>query len=177
MGIKYDDLIEASCPPGLVAEECDAFWMHQALILADYAESIGEVPVGAVLVKDNQLIAPGFNASIRNSDPSAHAEILALRLAGERLQNYRLPGTTLYVTLEPCAMCATAMVHARVSRLVYGTSDPRTGCAGTVFNLVQQPAFNHQLAVTGGVLQQACAEQLKRFFKARREQKRKTCAC
>lgn len=144
------------------------YWMRQALELAQEAEVLGEVPVGALLVKDNEIIGKGFNQSIRNHDPSAHAEVIALRAAGKNLQNYRLVNTTLYVTLEPCAMCAMAMVHARVETLVYATREPRTGAAGSLYQLLQHSGHNHQIEIIEGVLQRQSAEMLKRFFKARR---------
>jgi tRNA(adenine34) deaminase len=146
----------------------DNYWMQRALALAASACEQNEVPVGAVLVKDDVLVAEAANAPIAEHDPTAHAEIRVLRLAGLALQNYRLPDTTLYVTLEPCPMCAAAMVHARVKRLVYGTADPRTGAAGSVFNLIQAPQLNHQLDCEGGVLAGDCAQLLREFFQARR---------
>ncbi len=171
--MAISDLIETDLPAGLLTEiEQDEFWMRQALLLADYAEQQGEVPVGAVLVKEGRLLSCGFNASIAKHDPSAHAEVMALRAAGKVLGNYRLPDTTLYVTLEPCAMCATALVHARVARLVYGAPDPRTGAAGSVLNLVQYPSFNHRMPILSGVLQSECSLRLTRFFKNKREKKR-----
>ncbi len=142
--------------------------MQRALDLAGQAASDNEVPVGAVIVKDDILIAEAFNQPILQHDPTAHAEILALRKAGEALGNYRLIDCTLYVTLEPCPMCASAMVHARIKRLVYGAADPRTGSAGSVFNLVQSDQLNHQLQVTKGVLAQPCGHILSRFFQSRR---------
>lgn len=146
----------------------DESWMQEALALARKAEAEGEVPVGAVLVKEGEIIARGWNHPIVAHDPTAHAEIVALRNAAQALGNYRLTGSTLYVTLEPCAMCAGAMVHARIGRLVFGATDPRAGAAGTVFNLVQADALNHRLEVTGGVLAQDCGTLLKRFFAGRR---------
>ncbi len=147
--------------------------MQRAIELAEQAEQLGEVPVGAVLVDENgELLAEGYNQSICGHDPTAHAEIMALRQAGERINNYRLTNTTLYVTLEPCPMCAGAMVHARVGRLVYGASDPRTGAAGSVFQLLQSAQLNHQVEVVGGVEQERCAEQLRRFFRNKREQQK-----
>ena len=137
--------------------------------LAARAESIGEVPVGAVVVLNGELIAEGYNQSILKNDPTAHAEMVALRQAGEMLQNYRLIETTLYVTLEPCSMCAGAMVHARVKRLVYGAYDPKTGAAGSVFDLIRSSQLNHQLDVEGGVKQLACSQQISDFFKKRRQ--------
>ncbi|WP_245603346.1 tRNA adenosine(34) deaminase TadA [Thiomicrospira pelophila] len=166
------DLVPSHCPPGLVAEERDAFWMRHAIALAEQAEALGEVPVGAIVVKDDELIATGFNRSITCHDPSAHAEIVALREAGEKLNNYRLPDCELYVTLEPCAMCATTMVHARLKRLVFGASDPKTGSAGSVLNLVNYSAFNHQIPIKSGVLASECSALLSGFFKKRREQHR-----
>jgi tRNA(adenine34) deaminase len=148
--------------------EIDEKWMLEALTLARQAEAEGEVPVGAIIVKDDEIIGRGWNHPIAAHDPTAHAEIIALREAAQTLENYRLADTSLYVTLEPCAMCAGAMVHARVGRLVFGANDPRAGAAGTVFNLVQASALNHRLAVTGGVLAEECSAILKRFFAQRR---------
>lgn len=143
--------------------------MRRALELAARAEAEGEVPVGAVLVgADGEVLAEAWNRPIASHDPAAHAEILALRSGGAAAGNYRLPGSTLYVTLEPCAMCAGAMVHARVARLVYGAADPKTGAAGSVFDIVRTEALNHQVDVTGGVLAAECAAVLQAFFRARR---------
>ncbi|AUD79285.1 tRNA adenosine(34) deaminase TadA [Kangiella profundi] len=142
--------------------------MHRAFELAAIAEEKGEVPVGAVLAKDGEVIAEGFNQPILSHDPTAHAEVVALRAAGEKIENYRLVNTTLYVTLEPCAMCAMAMVHARVSRVVFATSDPRTGAAGSVLNILQNPSFNHQCVTESGLMQEQCSEQLKSFFRNKR---------
>jgi tRNA(adenine34) deaminase len=150
----------------------DEKWMRLAMQLAQQAELKGEVPVGAVLVKDDVMIASGFNLSILNHDPTAHAEIECIRQAGEVLKNYRMLDTTLYVTLEPCAMCAGAMVHGRIKRVVYGADDLKTGAAGSVIDLLQHPAFNHQLSVSAGVLADECAEQLSAFFKRRRAEKK-----
>mgnify|MGYP002713038151 FL=1 len=138
--------------------------------MAKKAESLGEVPVGAVLIKDNQLIAEGWNQPIQSHDASAHAEIMAIRQAGEALNNYRLVDTTLYVTLEPCPMCVGAMIHARIKRLVFGAYDPKTGAAGTVFDLLQAVQHNHRVEVTGGVMEPECREQLQQFFRHRRRQ-------
>lgn len=148
--------------------EFDHHCMQRAFELAATAEEKGEVPVGAVLVKDGEVIAEGFNQPILNHDPTAHAEMVALRVAGQMLENYRLVDTTLYVTLEPCAMCAMAMVHARVSRVVFATTDPRTGAAGSVINILQNPSFNHQCTTESGLLQEECSGQLKRFFRNKR---------
>jgi len=142
--------------------------MQRALELARAAAAAGEVPVGAVIVRQGEIIAEGSNRPIGTCDPTAHAEMIALRAGGEVLRNYRLLDTTLYVTLEPCAMCASAMVHARVQRLVYGAADPRVGAAGSVFNIVQHASLNHQLEVTAGVLAEQCATLLREFFAARR---------
>lgn len=146
----------------------DYQFMQRALELAAVAEDKGEVPVGAVLVKDDEIIGEGSNQPILNHDPSAHAEIIALRKAGKHLENYRLVDTTLYVTLEPCAMCAMALVHARVNRVVFATHDPRTGAAGSVLNILQQNEFNHQCRVDSGLLQEEASEQLKSFFRKKR---------
>lgn len=142
--------------------------MALALAQAREAAAAGEVPVGAVVVKDGVLIASGRNAPIAGHDPTAHAEIVALREAARVLGNYRLEGCTLYVTLEPCPMCSGAMLHARLARVVFGAADPRTGAAGSVLDLFAQPQLNHQTQVTGGVLAQACGQVLKDFFKPRR---------
>lgn len=148
----------------------DEHWMSYALMLADKAELAGEIPVGAVLVKDNQVIGEGWNMSICQHDPSAHAEMLAIRQAASQIKNYRLLDTTLYVTLEPCAMCAGLLVHSRVKRLVFGALDAKTGAAGSVTDLVRHPVLNHQLEVTSGVLAQQCADKLSSFFRRRRQE-------
>ena len=146
----------------------DVELIQQALQLAERAESDGEVPVGALIVKDGRVIGTGWNQPIGANDPTAHAEIVALRAAADSVQSYRLPGTTLYVTLEPCAMCATAMVHARVARLVFGAWDPQRGAAGSAFQLVQSDALNHRIEISGGVLENECGQFLREFFEARR---------
>jgi len=146
----------------------DSEFMRRALELATQAEARGEVPVGALVVQGEQVIGEGFNQPITLKDPTAHAEILALRAAATMLGDYRLGGTTLYVTLEPCPMCAAALVHARVARLVFGAWDPRQGAAGSVFNLVTARAMNHQVDCFGGVLADECGALLKRFFESRR---------
>jgi tRNA(adenine34) deaminase len=145
----------------------DQDFMALALAEAKQAGLRGEVPVGAILIKDGEVIASGSNAVIGLHDPSAHAEVLALRAAGQALQNYRLPDCELYVTLEPCAMCAAAMIHARISRVVYGASDPKTGAAGGLLN-VFDTTFNHQTKVQGGVMANECGELLRDFFKTKR---------
>lgn len=147
----------------------DIDFMRQAMQLAAQAQAQGEVPVGAVLVdKQNSIIATGFNVPIAAHDPTAHAEIAALRAAAQALQSYRLPDTTLYVTLEPCAMCASAIVHARVKRVVFGAWDPQAGAAGSLVDIFTLPGLNHRVDVFGGVLVEECAAQLKQFFAARR---------
>ena len=143
--------------------------MTRALGLARRAEGAGEVPVGALLVRNGEVIGEGWNCPIGQHDPSAHAEIMALRDAARRERNYRLPGSTLYVTLEPCPMCAGAIVHARVERVVFGAFDPKGGAAGSVFDLLPSDArFNHRVVVDGGVLATACGELLRAFFRSRR---------
>ena len=146
----------------------DVEFMRRAIEQAEQAGRAGEVPVGAVLVRDDQVVASGSNRPIGTHDPTAHAEIEALRAGGRALGGYRLTGTTLYVTLEPCAMCAAAIVHARVQRLVFGAWDPRLGAAGSVMNLFTQPALNHRVDAFGGVLMDECAALLKSFFATRR---------
>jgi tRNA(adenine34) deaminase len=153
---------------GVAVESVDRRFMARALELARLAEAAGEVPVGAVIVKDGRVVAEGWNRPIGSRDPTAHAEIVALRAAGQALGTYRLTDTTLYVTLEPCAMCASAMVHARVKRLVFAAADPRAGAAGSVFNIVQHAALNHRIECTGGILEEECGSLLRAFFVARR---------
>ncbi len=143
--------------------------MQLALQLAQNAWELGEVPVGAVVVKDGVVIARGFNQPIGKHDPTAHAEIMALRAAAEILGNYRLPGCELYVTLEPCVMCAGAMMHARLARVVYGAADPKTGAGGSVVNLFAQEQLNHHTELLGGVMAEQCGQLLKDFFAERRE--------
>jgi tRNA(adenine34) deaminase len=147
----------------------DQQWMSRALELARRAEAAGEVPVGAVVVVDGQCIAEAWNRPVSSSDPTAHAEILALRAAGAARGSYRLAGATLYVTLEPCPMCMTAMVHARIARLMFGAWDPRQGAAGSVFDLAHAPALNHQIDSFGGVLTDECGALLRNFFRQRRD--------
>ncbi len=146
--------------------------MRLALAAADKARVAGEVPVGAVIVKEGKVIATGFNQPIGCHDPTHHAEIAALRAASEVLGNYRLPGCTLYVTLEPCVMCAGAMMHARLSRVVYGAADPKTGACGSVVNLFADERLNHHAEVLGGVLADECGTMLSSFFAERRQQAR-----
>jgi tRNA(adenine34) deaminase len=151
----------------------DAVYMQQAISQARNAWALGEVPVGALVVKDGQIIATGFNQPIGNHDPTAHAEIMALRAAAAILGNYRLPGCEMYVTLEPCAMCAGAMLHARLARVVYGASDPKTGACGSVLNLFEQEKLNHHTELTAGVLAEECGTLLKEFFAERRQAQQK----
>ncbi|MDQ7730801.1 tRNA adenosine(34) deaminase TadA [Halomonas sp. SpR8] len=148
----------------------DEYYMYRALDQAHLAAAAGEVPVGAVVVDaQGEIIGEGCNAAIANCDPSGHAEIRALREAGKHQSNYRLDGCTLFVTLEPCMMCSGAMIHARLARLVYGAAEPRAGMVESKANLLAQPWFNHQLAVSGGVLAPASQKLLKRFFAAKRD--------
>ncbi|MEP7243795.1 MAG: tRNA adenosine(34) deaminase TadA [Gammaproteobacteria bacterium] len=147
----------------------DETFMRRALELTDMAKIMGEVPVGAVLVHDGQVIAMGYNQPIQSKDPTAHAEIVAMREAGQLLDNYRLEGTTLYVTLEPCPMCAMAIVHARVRRVVFGAWDAKGGGAGSIVDIFSLPQLNHRVDVFGGVLMEESAAKLTEFFKKRRE--------
>jgi len=148
--------------------ELDHQFMQQAIEQAQLAAVAGEVPVGAVLVRDGQVIAKAFNKPIGNHDPSAHAEMLALREAAKTEGNYRLPGSTLYVTLEPCVMCSGAILHARVDRVVFGAPDPKTGAAGSVLDVFSSKQINHQTSVEGGVMSEECGQLLRSFFKERR---------
>ena len=146
----------------------DEKWMSLAIMQAIKAEKKGEVPIGAVLVKDELLIAKAHNQPITKNDPTAHAEVQLLRNAGKKLQNYRLTGSTLYVTLEPCAMCFGAMIHARIERIVFGAYDPKTGVCGSSEDLTNANCFKHKINVTGGVSERKCSQLLQAFFKSRR---------
>ena len=146
----------------------DDYFMREALSLARSAECLGEVPVGAVVVRDGVIVGRGFNSPIGESDPTAHAEIAALRDAARRLENYRLPGCELFVTLEPCAMCAGAILHSRIARVVYGARDLKTGVHGSVVDLFAVDRLNHHTSVVGGVLADECSQMLSSFFAARR---------
>lgn len=152
----------------------DQDYMRMAIALAEEAAGLGEVPVGALVVKNGEVIGRGKNAPISLSDPTAHAEIQAMREAAQHLGNYRLVDCTLYVTLEPCAMCSGAMQHARISRLVYGASDPKTGCCGSVIDLMAEDKLNHHCVVTANVMAEECGSLLSSFFKQRRLDKAKT---
>ncbi|WP_074012064.1 tRNA adenosine(34) deaminase TadA [Candidatus Sodalis sp. SoCistrobi] len=155
-----------------MSERSDEIWMRHALMLAGRAEAEGEVPVGAVLVLNGAIIGEGRNRSIGHHDPTAHAEIMALRQGGQQAGNYRLLKATLYVTLEPCVMCAGAMIHARIGRLVFGARDEKTGAAGSLMDVLSHPGMNHRIELTGDVLAQACAAQLSDFFRRRRAQQK-----
>lgn len=172
-GASYTPVMTQS--PGSLIPACgvavppdDGACMRRALELARQAEAAGEVPVGAVLVLDGVVIGEGWNQPIGRCDPTSHAEIEALRAGARQLGNYRLAGSTLYVTMEPCPMCAGAMIHARVARVVYGCEDLRAGATGTVIDVLGSPAANHRVAVSGGVLAEECRELLQSFFRARR---------
>jgi tRNA(adenine34) deaminase len=155
--------------------EEDCRWLQYALTLAQRAAAEGEVPVGAVLVYQNEVLGEGYNRSIAACDPTAHAEILALRQAATQIGNYRLVNSVLYVTLEPCPMCAGAIVNARVERVVFGARDPRAGACGTVFNILQADSLNHRVIVEGGLLAETCGELLQSFFRARRGRRNDPC--
>ena len=154
--------------PKIIDRSQDERFMREALALAAEGAQRGEVPVGAVLVQDGEVIGRGFNCPISTSDPSAHAEMVAIRAAASAVQNYRLPGSTLYVTLEPCSMCAGLIVHSRVSRVVYGTTEPKAGVAVSRGQFFTQDFLNHRVLIEGGLLAQECGEMLSAFFKARR---------
>lgn len=165
--IAPSDSLPPTPAPGFSAE--DARWMQRALELARHAgEMHDEVPVGAVLVLDGKAIGEGWNRTISSHDPTAHAEIVALRASGQQQHNYRLPGSTLYVTLEPCAMCAMALVHARVAKVIYAAPDPKTGAAGSMFDTLISPRHNHRIAVASGLGAELSAALLRDFFQQRR---------
>ena len=154
-------------------EETDIRFMQAALLEARKAGEAGEVPVGAVVVKDGEIISRGYNRPISGNDPTAHAEIMALREASQEQDNYRLPDCELYVTLEPCMMCVGAMIHARIKRVIFGAHDPKTGACGSVIDLFAEKSLNHHTAVKGGVLEEACATMLKNFFAIKRKEAKK----
>jgi len=168
MGVKGDTVA------GLAIDftRSDSEWMRHALSLARRAEREGEVPVGSVIVRGNELVGEGWNRSIALNDPSAHAEIMALRDAGKRLKNYRLPSCVMYVTLEPCAMCVSASIHARIERLFYAASDPKTGALGGAYNLLTAHSHNHVPEARGGLLGDESSEQLRAFFRNKRLQRK-----
>jgi tRNA(adenine34) deaminase len=149
--------------------EKDNYFMKAALKAAKKAWENGEVPVGAVLVKDDEIISTGQNSPITSNDPTAHAEIIALREGGEKLKNYRLIDTILYVTIEPCTMCMGAIIHARIKKLVFGTFDPRAGAAGSLFDLTIENKFNHKVEIKSGILESECRELIQDFFKQKRK--------
>jgi len=146
----------------------DQYWMQRALKQAELGAEKEEVPIGAILVKDNEIISAAYNQPIASIDPTAHAEILCIRKAAKIIDNYRLLDTTLYVTLEPCSMCAGAIIQARIPRVVFGAEEPRSGAAGSIFNILQNPLLNHRVEVQSGVMADESAEILRAFFKARR---------
>ena len=161
-------MLTSSQSDGSTLSRNDAGWMRLALEQARLALQAGEVPVGAIIIKDGEVVGSGFNRNLLDKDPTAHAEVVALRQAAARLENHRLPGCTLICTIEPCAMCAGAMIHARISRLVYGAADPKAGAAGSVLEIANHPRLNHRLEVTPGVLAEQCSELLRNFFAEKR---------
>ena len=148
----------------------DTAWMERALELAALAAAAGEVPVGALVIKDGEIIGEGHNRNLLDNDPTAHAEIVALRQAAARVGNHRLTGCTMVATIEPCSMCAGALIHARIARLVYGASDPKAGAAGSTLQVINHPSLNHRMEVTAGVLGGKCSEILQNFFRQKRQQ-------
>jgi len=169
MGVKGAFTVRMEIEAQTTQREADLKWMQHALTLAQRAADEGEVPVGAVLVKDGQIMGEGWNRPIASHDPTAHAEIMALRAGAAQLQNYRLGDTTLYVTLEPCAMCAGAIIHARVARVVFGAHDPKGGAVGSVFNILPGDQLNHRVICEKGLLAVPCGDILSGFFSARRK--------
>jgi len=168
-----DWLLLITCCVSITASTIDAMsqdeiWMERALAEAAATQVAGEVPVGCVIVKEGELIATGQNRNLRDHDPSAHAEIVALRAAGAKLGNHRLEACEMYVIIEPCAMCAGAMVHARLKRLAYGAADPKAGAVGSVMNIANHPQLNHHMEITGGVLREQCSQMLRDFFRTKR---------
>lgn len=149
-------------------QQTDEHFMHRAMELAKQGEALGEVPVGAVIVKDGEIIGEGFNQPISSCDPTAHAEVVALRDAASRIENYRLVDCTLYVTIEPCTMCAGSLVHARIKRLVFGAAEPKSGVVGSNDNVLLLPHFNHSIEIVPGILAEECSTAMSDFFAARR---------
>jgi len=168
LGARHSALYDAAATQGFCTVTPDELLMQAALVEAHAAAEAGEVPIGAVAVIGGEIVARGQNRVLRDVDPTAHAEIVAMRAAARAIGNYRLMDCELYVTLEPCAMCAGAMIHARLGRLVYGAADPKAGAAGSVLEVLNHPKLNHQMAVTSGVLAEECAEVLRGFFRERR---------
>jgi tRNA(adenine34) deaminase len=156
-------------PPTMPTND-DAAWMELALDQARLAAAAGEVPVGALVIKDGVILGAGHNRNLTDHDPTAHAEVVALRQAAERLGNHRLLGCSVYATIEPCSMCAGALIHARVARLVYGASDPKAGAAGSVLQVLNHPGLNHKMEVTAGILVEKCSEVLQEFFRGKRQE-------
>lgn len=152
----------------LAHAHADTAWMEVALDLARAAAQAGEVPVGAVVVKDGEILGRGHNRNLLDNDPTAHAEMVALRQAAANVGNHRLGGAVMFVTIEPCSMCAGAMIHARLARLVYGAPDPKAGAAGSVLEVINHPGLNHRMEITSGVLKEECSEILREFFKSKR---------
>jgi tRNA(adenine34) deaminase len=146
----------------------DAVWMERALALAELAAAAGEVPVGALVIRDGEIIGQGHNRNLLDNDPTAHAEIVALRQAADRVGNHRLVGCTMIATIEPCSMCAGALIHARIARLVYGANDPKAGAAGSTVQVINHPSLNHRMEVTAGVLAGRCSDILQNFFRKKR---------
>ncbi len=159
----------SSASPSILPEDTDCYYMEMALQQARLAPQVGEVPVGAVLVRDHTMIAAGHNYREVSQDPTAHAEMIVIRKAAERLQTWRLTDTTLYVTLEPCPMCAGAIIQSRITRLVFGTWDPKAGACGSIVDIPAERRFNHQVQVAGGVLEEESRTLLQEFFRARRD--------
>jgi len=157
----------------VTCSEIDLKWMEYAMSLAERAESQGEIPVGAVIIKDDKVVGEGWNQAISLNDPTAHAEIMAIRDAGSKLKNYRIIDTTMYVTLEPCVMCTGALVHSRISRVVFGAKDYKTGAVVSVMNLLEHESMNHVVEYESGLCESQCSEQLSSFFKKRRAEKKK----
>lgn len=158
--------------PNNTMKEQDEYWMQQAILQAEKAATAGEVPVGAVLIDEKGLVAAAGNSPITSQDPTAHAEILVLRSGAEKLHNYRLSGTTLYVTLEPCIMCMGAMIHARIKRLVYGATDPKTGAVNSLYSIGSDNKLNHSIDIKSGVLGAECSVLLHAFFQEKRKKKK-----
>ena len=163
-------MAETQKNPANMPSRDDAAWMELALEQATLAATAGEVPVGALVIKDGEIIGRGHNRNLLDDDPTAHAEIVALRQAAARLGNHRLTGCVMVATIEPCSMCAGALIHARIARLVYGAADPKAGAAGSVLQVINHPGLNHRMEVTAGVLADKCSQVLQEFFRQKRQQ-------